>query len=436
MRRINSRGLVAAMESEEEIAAAAAAAEPGTEVVDPVGDNAESLETDLIEVAEDEAASSEQEAAIDEAVEVAEALESISEGLRAAAGAGGLSKEAAHVVGLSLDHLYGRVGISRAVGMPALESFGSTSSRVQATTIAFEDIKEQAKQLWAKIVAAIEKSIQWLKEKFELFFGASGKLKARAEKLAQAASQRSGDAKEAEIDNARLFNALQVAGKVDNPIATAENVKDTVEKLFKGAPARVEKLAAFVASGDDKDVAAFFDALDLGELSVVSNPAQDGFKVKEGFEVHRSSEMPGGKAVVAIIPGKGTRASEDLAASSIGISAFKPNAKAAEGKLKTMSPNDVEKLAKVVAAMADNFQQNKLALIKGNDEKKKLVDAIKKHGNGASGDDAKAAKAARATMSALSKMIDSPVAGGSVYLLNTGKALLDLGEESLKQYAK
>lgn len=444
MRRINQRGLVAALESDDEAAAAAAAeaaAATTTDVVaDDVGDNAESLETDLIDVADAEATTDEQEAQVEEATEVAEALESIAEGLRSVAGNGGLSKEAAHVLGLSLEHMYGRVGVSAAVRtMPALESFGTTSSRVQATTLAMEEIQAQAKELWAKILAAIEKSIAWVKEKLELYFGASGKIKARAEGLAKAAEGKSGDAKSGEIDNSRLFAALHVGGKVDNVVGTAGEIKGSIDALFNTAPERVAALAAFVDSGDEKALGTFFDSLfPSGALSEVSNAEAEGFKVKEGFEVFRSHELPGGKAVVAIMPGKSaTKVSEDLVASSITISAFSPKAKAPEGKVKTLAPTEVEKLAKEVAALADAFQAHKLKLIKGNDEKKKLVAAIKKHGAGADTPEGKkAAKAARATMAGLSKLIDNPVAGGSAYLLNTSKALLDLCEESLKQYAK
>ncbi|MNU19710.1 phiKZ-like phage internal head protein [compost metagenome] len=442
MRRINQRGLVAALESEDEAAAAAAATDDTTTAVveDPIGENAESLETDLIDVADAEAETGEQEAQVEEAVEVAEALESIADSLRSVAGAGGLSKEAAHTLGLSLEHMYGRVGVSAAVRtMPALESFGGTSSRVQATTLAMEEIQAQAKELWAKILAAIEKSIAWVKEKLELYFGASGKIKARAEGLAKAAAGKSGDAKAAELENGRLFGALHVDGKVDNVVGTAGEIKGSIDALFNTAPERVAALAAFVDSGDEKALGSFFDSLfPSGALSEVSNAEADGFKVAEGFEVYRSHELPGGKAVVAVMPGKSaTKVSEDLVNSSISISAFKPNAKAPEGKVKTLAPTEVEKLAKEVAVLADAFQAHKLKLIKGNDEKKKLVAAIKKHGAGADTPEGKkAAKAARSTMSALSKLIDNPVAGGAAYLLNTSKALLDLCEESLKQYAK
>lgn len=434
MRRINHRGLVAAMESEEEAIAATAAVETTPEIV--IGDNAESLETDLIEIAEGEADTAEAEASVDEAVEVAEALESISEGLRAAAGAGGLSKEGAHVVGICVDHLYGRVGVRRAVAMPALESFGSTSSRVQATTIAYEEIKEQAKALWAKIVAAIEKSIAWLKEKFELFFGTAGKVKARADGLVAKAAAVSGEAKSKEIDNARLFASLQASGKVDLE-STLKLVEGATNSLFATAGDRVKALAEFV-DGKEDALVKIFNNMDGGALKDVSSPDQEGFKLpKEGFKIKRTDELPGGKAVVAIVPADSKSLAEDLAHSSFGISAYKPNAKApTEAKLPTLSPAEVGNIAKQVADLADAFQKHKVASFKANDDKKNLIAAIKKHGGDAkTEEEQKAAKAARATLTAISKLIDNPIAGGSAYILNTCKAVLDYSEESLKQFA-
>ena len=436
MRRINSRGLVAAMESEEEVAAAAVPEVETPAVV--IGDNAESLETDLIDITEDVAETAEADAQVDEALEVVEALESISEGLRAAAGAGGLSREGAHVVGMAIDHMYGRVGIRTAVAMPALESFGGTSTRVQATTIAYEEIKEEAKKLWVKIVAAIEKSIQWLKEKFELIFGGAGKLKARADALATKAASLSGDAKSGELDNGRLVAALHVGGKVDGVVAAAGLIKASVEGIFGSAPARTAALAAYVDSGDEAKISSFLDTIGGGELADVSSPDQDGFKVKEGFSVKRSKELPGGKAVVAMIPKEAKGAADSLASSSYGIGAFKPNAKApADVKLKTLAPTEVEKLAKEVSEFADALQKAKINLTKANDDKKNLVAAIKKHGSDAkTEEEQKSAKAARAALSAISKLIDQPIYGASAYLLNTGKSLMDYAEESLKQYAK
>ncbi len=146
-------GLVAALEQEEIAKVEAAIAEA------PIGDNASSLETDLIEVSEIAAGADGDAVETEEAVDVVTALESIAEALGQSAKNGGMDRYAAEALGLAVDHMYKRVGLKRQA-MPALESFGQTSSRMRATQIALEDIKEQVAKIWAAIVAAISKAIE------------------------------------------------------------------------------------------------------------------------------------------------------------------------------------------------------------------------------------------------------------------------------------
>lgn len=290
MRRMTqmTKGLVAAMEDD------AIADVP----VEEVGNNAESLETDLVEVADDQAEAASADAAVDQAVETAEALESIAIALESSAAAGGLDKNAARALGIAVDHMYKQVGIASSVkSMPALEQFGGASSRTTATTLALEGIGEQIKKIWEAIVAAVTKAIAWVKERYVNLFGAANKLERRAKALAARADSTNGTMKEKTIDNERLFKSLHQGGDVKGTagISLVKAIGTEVYKYGASQSKFGELVADALESADGATTNIHLMPLVPG-LQEVGNPESVGFENPgEGLKMMRSTKCQAAK---------------------------------------------------------------------------------------------------------------------------------------------
>ena len=442
MRRM-TRGVVAL---EEEIVAAAAAAPE----VAAIGDNAESLETDLIEVTEEAAAQSDEAAQTEEAGEVVEALESIAEAMKLSAANGGLDKHAAHAIGIATEHMYQRVGLKTS-SMPALESFGGTSSRVGATKLAMEDIKEQAKKIWAAIVAAFKRAIQWAIDFYNKIFGAWEKLEKRADALATKADGVTGTAKEKTFENERLAGALNIGGTV--PANVMEHVKSLQELCATLSNADRLKLyevtlESMSATDAEKEFAKKYalPAFSAGGIdgSALSNPESLGFNPpKAGLSIYRSKELLGGKALITRANSKALVGEEAITAFSgfnAGVEAFDPKAKELSKKdLPVLTTAAAEEIAKAVSKVSVEGRAYRNKLGKTTEMKKKmtaLAEKMAKDAGSAEGEAVENFKAMQKVASNFARTIDQPAGSVSVYALGTSKALLDYVEESLKQYGK
>lgn len=435
------QGLVAALEAEEVIAAAADAA-------DPIGGNAESLETDLIEVAELSAEGDDDQADTDEATEVATALESIAEALGISAANGGMDKHSAYAVGVAVDHLYSRVGIARK-SMPAMETFAlSVSSRTSSTQIAMEDIKEQAKKIWEAILAQLAKAIEWAIAFFNSVFDAGTKLQARAKALVAKAEALTGEAKEKSFENERLVKALHVAGTTTGVAAGIDTINELAKKIFGDTHFYTEALGegilADMATPDlgktyisKFSMAAFSEAA----LKEVTNPESIGMAAApEGLAVFRGAELPGGMAMVARAPKtamEGQAAIDAITGISTTVAPFDGKATApAKNDIGTLTGAQAVSIAKGVEALAGELLGYKAQQAKLTELKKKIsagAAALSKKTDVAE-DEAAGIKAAQRVAGTIPKWIDSPAKEFARYSVNTGKAMLDYVEESLKQY--
>lgn len=475
MRRIVTRGLVAAMEQEELAATAAVAPAPQPVSDSPIIDHSETVETGLLEVSDNESAAAQLQDQTEEAAEVATALESMAESLRAAAGNGGLSKDAAHAVNIATEHLMRRVGIDTTKRtMPALESYGTVQSRVVATQLAMESMANTARKIWYAIVDAIKKSIAWLVDRWNSFFDVAKKLKERADKLAaKAEGVGAKEPKVKELDNSGYVSALHVGGKIENLPGHIETVSKLVGAEFGGVAKRME---AFTKGVEAKEAGAVGAAVSVlqehsADMSLVTNPEAEGIrKPLEGVTVLRSPELPGGKALIQEEMKAEKNDDADamvkaLNASKQYLGDFSNKTKPADGaKMPVLSPADLAKLAKTVSGLADTLQKFNEGSKKIADEKKKLVEKAeelakkaddskpaaggeKKEGEAAKpaeaaapdtaaetpDEEAKMGKVYRALLMALGRNIDSPIAGLSVYSLNTGKKALDYITTALEE---
>lgn len=79
----------------------------------------------------------------------------------------GLTEEAAAIAEVAVESIRARLGMKRGTKViPALESFGSKSSRLHATKIAMETIGESIKKIWENII----KAIKWVWDKIKGFW--------------------------------------------------------------------------------------------------------------------------------------------------------------------------------------------------------------------------------------------------------------------------
>ena len=439
MRRMNTfgrTGLVAAMENEEIVSPEAA-----EETL--IEGGAESLETDLIEVQEEEAAASEHETLIEEAVETAEALESIAVAMEAAAQNGGLSKDAANVVSLALESVYKNVGLSAPTGF-ALESFGQTSSRVGATTIAMENIKEQIKKIWEKIVAAVKMAIDWLMDRVGKFFASAEKLKARAESLKEAAKNAKGTPSEASFEQQRLASALKLGGKV-NAAEGLKAVNEMLPAVFAGDETIMQALEKAIEAGNYKEAVATLNSEKFNGIfktKAITDPEAKGYgKPGPGLVVSRSQEMLGGVALITQMPPAAGKVSDIelmslVAQSKLALGAFDPKAKDVGPALKVLSAAEMETIANEVIAMADAIKAFKDNVSKTNAARKKAIAAMEKRAKDMKDQDDKKdeIRSIQKLASALPRLTGSLPAQFSAYGLNSGKAACDYIEISLKKY--
>lgn len=434
MRRMNSfgrQGLVAAMENEE----------LNTPEVAEVEGGAENLETDLLEVQEEAAAADADQAQVEETIETAEALESMAVSLEACAANGGLTKDAAHVVGLALDHMYKSVGIKRQP-MPALESFGQTSSRVGATQLALEGLKEEIARIWKAIKDAIIKAYEWVKERFMKVFGAAEKLQKRAKALADRSAEVAGKPESEQVESERLVQALQISGKIPDLKKASEDLKKVAAAVLVDTSKEMDE-AADALQGDT--AADFADTVAAYAKSVapnpISNPDAEGFGAQpEKTALHRGSELLGGKAVFArIVDGKLPDAEGFVAAARMKLYLGEFNPKAAKislTKLPLTAGTVGEEVCKNVADLAEVVQKYRNAQSKSEAAVKKLVKAIDDASKKDDGDEGKKklGEAKRKFSGALTGILNTLPTQASAHALNTGKALCDLVELSIKQY--
>lgn len=460
MRRIHARGLVAALEQEQVIEAAVAeqAVENGdaaARVVDPVEqlDNAESLETELLEVQEVEAEGVEQEAQVEEAIEVSEALDEYQEALESIGKQGGLDRNGAMILQIGLEQLCARVGIEpTAMAFPSMESFGGATSRIHSTKVAMESVKETAKKVWEAIMAAIKRAGAWLKDFWKKLTDSNHRLKARADKIKAAVASVKGEAT-GEIENSSLADKLHINGKVE------KNFGQDFDEFTKFCEAMAGKVVPAVVETSKKVVDIIPKAVQdqgmedipfkvaevKGAFSGLQLSAAEGESV-EGVEVLKSKQLLGGKALVVQVPtADGVAGAMAFAKCKTSISFFKPAvAKATSDKMPVMALNEIGGVADNVATVSKHvdtlrglekdFDAFVKALSVGAGQFAQNQDLANDAGDAKVVAVKKKLQVAKAVFSSLVTRVSNMPANFGSYALGTSKAAMDYCELSMKAY--
>jgi hypothetical protein len=424
MRRLQTRGLFAALENENLETPPVETPEVAAELPD----HAESLEADIGGLNEEHADIAEHDAAIDEAEETIEALESIREQLIEADKEGGLTKSGAAILKISLEHMYSRVGLPVTGDklMPALESFGGAASRQSATQIALESVGEVISKAWAAIVAAAKKAWEWIKGWYAKLFDANTKVGNRAKALLAAADKMEGEGKGTEsIKNEGIVNRLKMDGET-----TVGKVFESLEKVSKefesGASTyfnHLNHLLEEVRKGGTVDLKP--EEMSFG-LAKATDPTKLGLKTQAGAEVFASEELPGRFHFVSAWGGT-------TESSFIGV--VERHGEGGEGaELPALGKDDVKKLAALCETLSATIAGTKEHMDGAGKSLDLLIKAGEQHVT-ASGD--KMSEEGQASVQlarTCHKLITGAATGMNDYLIKTCQALLGWGELSVKAH--
>lgn len=417
----------------------------------------DNLETHLLEVADSTAEGEAREQAIDEAEDTVEELEADLADAEVAQESGGLSKDAAAILQRNVANKLNRIGLA-APHAVAVESFGSASSRASSTRLAMEGIKDGIRRAWEAIIAAIKKSIQWIKDHFNKVFGSYEALVKRAKAVAQRAENTTGSIEERAFENDGLYARLMTGAKtvaVTDLTGTFKTVTETVlgkmDDFVTKAESAVEKVSAL-----DKEtmaVPADVTALLNDSLSLLDSSAKDVSDdekkkyVPDAEKVHYTvqavSNLPGNKHVV-VVAGAANDAAARPALFKVKLEAqLTKNADVSGKKLTTLTVDQIISVAEMVENLAGEFVQSRKKFDKIADAKAKLVkqaERVSKLEYTSEDENAAAAKASgkevQKTIMAINRLLGDFPAQYAAYFVTTAKSALDYCELSLRNYKK
>ena len=416
----------------------------------------DNLETHLLEVADSTAEGEAREQAIDEAEDTVEELEADLADAEVAQESGGLSKDAAAILQRNVANKLNRIGLA-APHAVAVESFGSASSRASSTRLAMEGIKDGIRRAWEAIIAAIKKSIQWVKDHFNKVFGSYEALVKRAKAVAQRAENTTGSIEERAFENDGLYARLMTGAKtvaVSDLTGTFKTVTETVLGKMDDFVTKAESAVEKVSALDKETMAVPADVTTLlnDSLSLLDSSAKDVSDdekkkyvpdaEKAHYTVQAVSNLPGNKHVV-VVAGAANDAAARPALFKVKLEAqLIKNADVSGKKLNTLSIDQITSVAEMIENLAGEFVQSRKKFDKIADAKAKLVKQAERVSKleYTSEDENAAAKASgkevQKTIMSINRLLGDFPAQYAAYFVTTAKSALDYCELSLRNYKK
>lgn len=431
-------GIQAAMEELDEAAGEVAVTD---EVVEMPADE-ETVETAMAEVTEASADVEGGTDSIEEAVGDAETLADVADKMEDTAETGGMDEKAAAIAEVAVEALYERLHVTRRKAMPALESFGSQSSRLKATTIAVEEIRETLKKTWAAIIAMAQKVVEFVKGFFMSIFDTSTKLREKAAKLQKAVDSVKGTPESAKLEGTKLGEQLSMDGKVS---------VEGLEKAVKNLVAAAGQTDSFVKQAEDmagsdfiqfiKDPKRFDEAkpiMDKPANMEVDDAGTYG-KAPEGTVAFVSGELVGNRVLKTVYPAggvTGAAAWTALANVSVSVETFDEKQKAVES-VSVLTADEMKKVLAQVLELVDGIDKLKPAVAAAEAATSKVVAAARKAAVLNIAEDKEAFARGRAVSKAVSKMASVVTRPGTLLsklMVETAKAELDWVVKSGAQY--
>lgn len=414
-------------------------------VIETDGETAEVEISDAVDVAEDTAELIEE---CDDAEEAAMTLESFAEIASSAASNGGLDSHSARLLKVATEHIYSHMGMGKALGIPSMESFEIPGARISATAIALEDIREQAKKIWAAIVEGIKKAVEWVKEFISKILSANARIASRAEKLQAAAAKMSGAPKTKVVGNGALVKSLVLGGKI--PSDLAGETKKVVDFFFNSMGERttgtivksIDTIRQIKNTTDAEKVEAMvFDAIKSvtgGSLQYNNVSASVAAKVgvsepPAGTSISMSPRFPGEQVVWAYIPSTVDTISSFRTGIGIDSSKDRIDDKTMVITLTPAQISNVSKVALSYVAVSEKYKE----LQKSLEEITKVIATFMSAASAGQGIDNgapffKTVGSAMKAIRHLMKGIHQPAAVVASRVVN---ASLNLAMESAKQYS-
>jgi hypothetical protein len=213
--------------------------------------------SDAIEVpgevrdAEDEVEGREE--VIDEAGDDIDTLEDIKDILDEAADKGeGIDETAAKIVEVTTEAIYARLGFTGAQTLGSMESFKNARSRVTATKMAAEGIRDRIGRAWDAIVKFFKDLRAKVKELWVKYVTQVGRLKRAAEAMRRKVASTSGTKKNDTFKDKSM--ASKILGK-DNKVNIEKAIDNTIKELdkFSAMKDKVGELVEKYATDKDLD---------------------------------------------------------------------------------------------------------------------------------------------------------------------------------------
>ena len=430
-----TRGLVWAMEELEEQVVEEVPAEPLA---------ADSLETDMLEANDQVGEIDDMNTSVEEAEEDADTLEDIASVMDESTQNGGMDQVSARVAEVAVESIYKRLGVRKSKGLPAMESFGAKGTRMSATKIAVEGVREVLKTIWEKIKAAAEKVWGWIKSFWQAICNTAGKLKDRAGALlAKVKGLKGLKAESDKVDLGSTGAAVAVDGKSD--AASLNKGLDELVKAVEGTDKTITSLGSGMNDTDLEKVA------ETGEgVEKLAPPAYEfvGWSKVENSEdntwVFTSPAFPGHGVFTFTVPGAAKGEAYLIAQGLMDVEVgnmnklAKEDSSVSDAKIKyeveTASPEEMEAVCEKVGIIAKIAEASKSVMAKISSVANSFITMLKNIGSkvveGAKELGSKCQKAFSTMSRAVSKFIST----WFNKIVASGKACLDWVEKHYAAY--
>lgn len=242
------KGLLASLESEEEVVDAVA-------VVD--AEDADNVEAAMGEVAEVETEINATTDAIEQGAQDADALDAIADAVEETEQDGGADPVVAQVAEVAVEAIYKRLGLTTKP-IASMEGFGDKATRIEATRLSVEGWRETAAAIWKAIKDLFKRIGASVVQFFKQLFVATERTLKRAEALQTAAENVKGAPKEETVSGSfvrtladgKTFDKAYAIASVGNIAKYSKDVGTVIKRLSNldgsmDIPALIADAAAF-----------------------------------------------------------------------------------------------------------------------------------------------------------------------------------------------
>ena len=332
---------------------------------------ADSLETTLLEVNEEGSNLEQGSDMLVEASDDINTLDEVADTIEESAENGGMTPDAAKMAEVAVESIMRRQGMSLEYkAIASLESFGSTSSRMSATKLSLESVKEKSKELWTRFTQFIgvlaTKTTEYIKNVFNKL------LPMYLERVSELVERvKASEFEEREIPKKSFIKDLYLNNEFSNQVAITATAKlsDYISKLVDISIKTEGVIEAFnKVKANAEDTQAFAECEKvIGEV-LSSNNLPSGFTMKNGRAY--SEELPGGRVIGYGVPTMGS-AEERKENKSLKnqYAAFKGFFIELRNKNKFTSPENISTLNKKEATLVINNVLNALSSYASQKEK-------------------------------------------------------------------